>query len=338
MNRVKNIFTLLYSVGWFLIFLFFCWAIQSEGHSNWVFLSATMVLASVAIFFSHLFILTRYLNRKKIGLYLLGLILLFTLSPFLYLWQEKGEIYDWHSFRDQYFTTLFSFVLFSIVLSWIGRATENRFLNTLKRESLEKQALRAELALLKSQINPHFLFNTLNNIHTLAYKASPPAAEAIMGLSSLMRYMLYESNSDTVALQREIDYVQDFINLQGLRYKEKSIVDLKISGNTETCRVAPLLFVHLIENAYKHSPVKLKPGDIKVSIEVKEKRLTFSVENPVGNSKLRPIDERGGFGLSNVKKRLQLLYPQRHSFEVDNTDNLFKVVLTIPVQIQGDAR
>ncbi len=224
-------------------------------------------------------------------------------------------------------------MLFCIILSAVGRTTENWFLNTLKKETLQKQALRAELALLKSQINPHFLFNTLNNIHTLAYKTSPAAAEAIMGLSSLMRYMLYESNSDTVALQREIDYLQDFISLQGLRYKEKSIVDLQITGNIETCRIAPLLFVHLIENAYKHSPATLHAGDIKVSIEVKEKGLTFSIQNPAGNKNLRLMDEQGGFGLSNFKKRLQLVYPQRHTFEVNNSDNVFKVILKILLQI-----
>jgi LytS/YehU family sensor histidine kinase len=292
-----------------------------------------MILISVSIFFSHLFILTRFLNRKKISLYLLGLICIFLVSPLLYLGLEKEEIYDWPSFLDHYFTTLLSFVLFCIILSAVGRTTENWFLNTLKKETLQKQALRAELALLKSQINPHFLFNTLNNIHTLAYKTSPAAAEAIMGLSSLMRYMLYESNSDTVALQREIDYLQDFISLQGLRYKEKSIVDLQITGNIETCRIAPLLFVHLIENAYKHSPATLHAGDIKVSIEVKEKGLTFSIQNPAGNKNLRLMDEQGGFGLSNFKKRLQLVYPQRHTFEVNNSDNVFKVILKILLQI-----
>lgn len=307
MNRIKNTFTFLYSIGWFLTFLFFCWVLKSEGHSNWLFLSGSMILISVAIFFSHLFILTRFLNRKKVGLYLLGLTLICSISPLLYLGLEKGEIHDWPSFLDHYFTTLFSFVLSCIILSAIGRATENWFLNTLKRESLQKQALRAELALLKSQINPHFLFNTLNNIHTLAYKTSPPAAQAIMGLSSLMRYMLYESNSDTVALPREINYLKDFINLQGLRFKEKAIVDLKITGNTENCSIAPLLFVHLIENAYKHSPAKLQEGDIKVSIEVKEKGLTFSVQNPVGAKKLHPLDEQGGFGLSNVKKKAAVI-------------------------------
>lgn len=334
MNRIKTTFKIIHISVLSLIFASICWIFWNEGHSDWFLLSAVFVSSSSIIFYCHFFILGRYLNRKKYLWYILGLILIIFAGPFLYMWLDRSEIVDWRSFREQYFTTLASFVLFFVVLSWIAKATENWFVNMLKRETLEKQALSSELAYLKSQINPHFLFNTLNNIHTLAYVNSPSTADAIMRLSSLMRYMLYDSNADTVPLQKEIDYLKDFISLQQLRFQDKEIVTLEIAGDTGRCRVAPLLLVHLLENAYKHSPAKLAMSDIKIRIEVQENTLTFSMQNPIKNIE-KPLDEPGGFGLSNVKKRLQLLYPHQYTFDTRSSGNLFKVVLVIPLQQTG---
>src|SRR5688500_9802539 len=151
---------------------------------------------------------------------------------------------------------------------------------------------------------PHFLFNTLNNIHTLVYKQAPAAPEAVMQLASLMRYMIYESNAPTVPLTREMEYLQDYMSLQQLRYKQNPVVDLTIEGETRTCHIAPLLFIHLLENAYKHSPARLAPGDLKVRVKVKEDTLTFSVQNPIGKSQGNTLDSPGGIGLPNVRKRL----------------------------------
>src|SRR5687768_16552275 len=164
-----------------------------------------------------------------------------------------------------------------LFLSWLARTTENLVLNTIRKEQLEKQAVEAELYYVKSQINPHFLFNTLNNIHTLVYKQAPAAPDAVMQLASLMSYMIYESNAPTVPMTREMEYLQDYVSLQQLRYKQIPVVDLKIEGSTESCYIAPLLFIHLLENAYKHSPGILNPGDVKVYVELKDDTLTFSV-------------------------------------------------------------
>ena len=220
-----------------------------------------------------------------------------------------------------------------------GRVTENLVINTVKKEQLEKQAVEAELYYLKSQINPHFLFNTLNNIHTLVYKQAPAAPEAVMQLASLMRYMIYESNAPTVPLTREMEYLQDYVSLQQLRYKQSPVVDLKIEGETEACHIAPLLFIHLLENAYKHSPARLNPGDIKVRVEVKKDILTFSVQNPVGKNQIHNLDEPGGIGLPNVRKRLALLYPGQHTLEIQNTGETFTVVFKIHgLQLQAHER
>src|SRR5690606_16631737 len=148
-----------------------------------------------------------------------------------------------------------------VVASGILHGIQEWFIKTLTRKEIEQENITAELLYLKSQINPHFLFNTLNNIHGLVIKQDPETSQSVLRLSSLMRYMLYESNVDKVPLNREIEYLADFIELQQLRYKEEGIVSFDVSGNTNHHRVAPLLFIHLVENAYKHSPRTLHTGD-----------------------------------------------------------------------------
>lgn len=338
MERIKKVFSAIHFIVWLLLFLIFCLVLKNEGYSDWLYLSVLILLASLSVFYSHFFILTRYRNRKRHGLYLSGLACILLLGPFLYLWFDAGEISDWQSFREQYFTTLFSFVIFFVILSWIARLSESWFTNSLKQEILEKQAVQAELAYLKSQINPHFLFNILNNIHTLAYTNSSSTATAIMRLSSLMRYMLYESNAGTVALEQEIRYLQDFINLQQLRFSADSVVDFKIEGDPESCSVTPLLFIHLLENAYKHSPAKLKTGDIKVKISINKDDLEFRISNPVVKKANHAILDPGGLGLANITKRLRLLYHDSYTFEVRSDDTMFNVTLVIPLHIRTDER
>jgi LytS/YehU family sensor histidine kinase len=276
----------------------------------------------------HFFLMTRYSGQKKKASYYLSLAAILLTGPLVYLLFNFRRP-DANSFFDQYFIYLVTIVLPFIFLSWLARVTENLVINTVKKEQLEKQAIQAELYYLKSQINPHFLFNTLNNIHTLVYKQAPAAPEAVMQLASLMRYMIYESNAPLVPLTREMAYLQDYMNLQQLRYKLAPVVDLAIEGETDGCYIAPLLFIHLLENAYKHSPARLNPGDLKVSVEVREGNLTLSVQNPVGRNPSPVIDEPGGIGLSNVRKRLALLYPGRHSLEIHKSSETFIIVLKI---------
>ncbi|MCC9168006.1 sensor histidine kinase [Pontibacter harenae] len=329
MNDIKKKFTVFHLSGWLLTFLFFCWVFWSEGHPNWLYLSSTIILAGIAVFYSHFLLLTRYLNRKRYGLYLLGLTVVLLAGPLPFLLAEGGSN-DLSTFLDQYFTKLFSMVLLCVVLSWGARATENWFTDTLKRESSQKQAAQAELAYLKSQINPHFLFNTLNNIHTLVYKQSESAPDAVRCLSSLMRYMIYESTANTVPLEREINYLQDYISLQQLRYKNAPVVNIDIAGEINSCEIAPLVLINLLENTYKHSPARLNIGDIKVKIAIGDNSLTFMTHNPIRSTGSKPLDEPGGIGLDNVKKRLQLLYPGQHTLKVTSKEEFFTVELTIP--------
>lgn len=323
MNRIKRTFRLIHLSLWGL-FTFLVGLQIKQGNEEWTSLTLGFIGTCLYVFYSHFYLLTCYSGKGKKGDYFLRLAAILLTGPLpLLLFQYQEMDFGYYSIH------LVSTVPIFIFLSWLARLTENLFINTVKKEQLEKQAVEAELYYLKSQINPHFLFNTLNNIHTLVYKQAPAAPEAVLQLASLMRYMIYESNAPAVPLTREMEYLKDYVSLQQLRYKQSPVVDLKIKGEMEACHVAPLLFIHLLENAYKHSPARLHPGDLKVRVEVKEDSLTFSVQNPIGQKPAHTFDNPGGFGLPNVRKRLALLYPGQHTLEIHNSGETFAVVLKI---------
>lgn len=327
MNRIKKVFIRIHIVLWIL----FCFMVylQLGKNKNGLVLTFALILTCLYVFYGHFSLLKRFPGKSKGKTFYLGLGAIIVTAPFIYLFfQDLPPGYP-NSWSEQYVINTVTIVIPFIFLSWLARVTENLVMNTVRKEQLEKQAAEAELHYLKSQINPHFLFNTLNNIHTLVYKQAPAAPEAVMHLASLMRYMLYESNLTTVPLTRELDYLQDYIRLQQLRYKQSSVSDLQVKGDTESIRIAPLLFIHLVENAYKYSPTHLNPGDIKLRVEMKDNILTFSVQNPVGKLIRNSLEEPGGIGLPNLRKRLALLYPGQHTLQITNTGETFAAVLRI---------
>jgi len=328
MDRVKKIFWLIHLSVWVLSTLLAGLQLGSEGDAHWRTTTTGFIATCLYVFYSHFYLLTRYTGKRKGGGYWLKLAGIVLTGPFPLLFFHHKGLNTWHLSLGYYAMNQVTVAVF-LFLSWLARVTENLVLNTIKKEQLEKQAVEAELYYLKSQINPHFLFNTLNNIHTLVYKQAPAAPEAVMQLASLMRYMIYESNAATVPLAREMDYLQDYVSLQQLRYKNSPVVDLQIAGETEACYIAPLLFIHLLENAYKHSPARLEPSDLKARVEIKEDTLTFSVLNPIGKKLATTLEEPGGIGLPNVRKRLSLLYPGQHMLTIQNTGETFTVILTI---------
>lgn len=328
MNRIKKVFTLIHIGLWILFSLLV--ALQlSQGDSYWLTTTVGFILTCLYVFYSHFFLLTRYSGKRKKRAYYLRLAGIIFTGPFLFLFTTYNKQDNWDPFLGYYAIALMTIVPIFLFLSWLARVTENLVLNTIKKEQLEKQAVEAELYYLKSQINPHFLFNTLNNIHTLVYKQAPAAPEAVMRLASLMRYMIYESNAPIVPLSREIDYLQDYISLQQLRYKKAPVVNLEIEGDTDSCLIAPLLFIHLLENAYKHSPTRLEPGDVKVRVEIIENTLSFSIRNPINKNPGNNLEEPGGIGLQNVRKRLALLYPDQHQLQINSTGDMFNIILKI---------
>jgi ligand-binding sensor domain-containing protein len=200
--------------------------------------------------------------------------------------------------------------------------------NQLKSE-MQHQNKISEIALLRSQINPHFLFNTLNNIYSLVNKKSEEAPPAVMKLSELMRFMLYEANTDKVSLEKEINYLKSYIGLQLLRIKNNDFFEFNITGNIYGKSITPMIFIPFIENAFKHGNKKEHNPGILINLQVDETYLRFEISNYYQSNLLINKDYTGGIGLKNVRRRLELMYPNKHSLEISDSNGYFKVNLEL---------
>ena len=194
---------------------------------------------------------------------------------------------------------------------------------------LERENLKAELSSLKNQLNPHFLFNTFNNLYVLSKTNPKIASEMILGFSDLMRYQLNESDKDKVRIENEINYIKNFLDLEKLRKDNLRISFEYNPYNLNGLFIEPLLFVTLIENAVKHGSQKMEQAYINVKIELIEQTLCFEIEN--SKPELQVIDQQfnSGKGLENLKKRLSLSYPLKHQLYLNNEKNRFKAKLLI---------
>ncbi len=195
-----------------------------------------------------------------------------------------------------------------------------------ERKTLENANLNAEVNFLKSQINPHFLFNTLNSIYSQAHNKSEHTEYSILKLSELLRYVLYESGEEKVALEKDIQYINNYIDLQRIRLSSKITLNYTVNGKLEGNKIAPLMLISFIENAFKHGISYSQPSIIDIDIAVFEKTLTLKVSNPVIKS---DTFTQGGLGLRNVTRRLELLYPAKHTLDISHNDSLYIVNLKI---------
>lgn len=191
-------------------------------------------------------------------------------------------------------------------------------------------ALQAELNLLKAQIHPHFLFNTLNNLYALTLNNSPKSPEIVMGLSEILRYMLYECNVESVSLKKDVEMLENFILLEKMRYEERLDFNFTKEGDLEKYQIAPLLLLPLVENAFKHGAgEKLGQAWINIELEIKDKILTFKINNSKPEKLRPPMEKNGSIGLGNVKKRLELIYPDEHQLKIFEEEDMFAVILKI---------
>lgn len=228
--------------------------------------------------------------------------------------------------KEEYFTSAAIITLFFMLLGYAFRLATNSYQMEQARKTLETEKLNAELAFLKTQINPHFLFNSLNNIYSLAYQKSDKAPEAILRLSEIMRYMLYESNDEKVSLEDEVNYLENYIELQKLRVKEQVYLDLHINIDNYQHRIMPLLVISFLENVFKHGVATDKEHPIRITVEVLNSRLYFKAQNK--KNKLNK-DKSGGIGLTNLKRRLELGYPDKHTFIIQDNEDYYSSELFV---------
>ena len=196
------------------------------------------------------------------------------------------------------------------------------------KEELKTKNHEMELALVKSQLDPHFLFNTINNIDILIQKNATKASKYLNSLSDILRFMLFEAKTDKIPLHQEIEYIQKYVNLQKIRTANPDYVNFQIEGETDKLMIAPMLFIPFIENAFKHTSNKKVKNAIEINIKVEENKIVFQCQNR-GNENLNLHSETNGLGNELIQKRLQLLYPDRHTLKISKNEDLYKVKLTL---------
>ena len=198
-----------------------------------------------------------------------------------------------------------------------------------KKKQIENEKLMAELRFLKAQINPHFLFNTLNNLYALAFTNSPNTTEVIAKLSQMMRYMLYDSNYPKVPLAKEIEYIENYISLEKLRLNQQIPINFEVKGDTQQATIVPLILITFLENAFKHGVNGNNPASwVKVVLLIEGNTCIYTVANST-LSGLNNSYEKSGIGLQNLRRRLELSYPNGHDLTVENIDASHRVQLKL---------
>lgn len=332
MNKIRQ--AILHIIVWAVILLLFMY-MASDGkitHRTIVIFSYFGLINIVIFYINYLLILPTFLNRKKYLWCAIAIVFLIFISASVkcglayYFYDivivrgpKKLVMGFWHYYFSAAFVSCF-FIFLSTVLKFMG----DWFLNEKIKSNLENEKLIAELAFLKSQINPHFLFNSLNNIYSLAYQKSGKTPEAILKLSEIMRYMLSESNENKVALSDEIRYLENYIELQKLRFKDKTYIKFEINGKTLDQTITPLVLISFVENAFKHGLATDEENPITIILNVAPDKLFFQVINKKSNLNK---DETGGIGLQNVKRRLDLIYKEQYRLHIEDSNDIYNCEL-----------
>lgn len=311
---------------------------RDRGGYDWakMLTSATTQLVFIMLiaYLNYFIIWPRFLKSKKVLRYMLEFsipfVLLIAARVYVQRFIMDGYTHQAHYFYSSFFVVQITAITLFIVL-FVGmlRFAVDWFELEARKKEVENEKLTAELNFLKAQINPHFLFNTLNNLYYLAYSKSENTTEVIAKLSLMMRYMIYDSNHSKVLLSKEIEYMQSYISLERLRLNDKIPIKFDICGNTEDIWISPLIFITFLENAFKHGVTNTNANAwINISIQIKDKVCVYTVENSkIGGKK--EANEKSGIGLQNVKRRLELTYPEQYDLEISETDEKYLVKLNL---------
>ncbi|MRI01190.1 sensor histidine kinase [Kriegella sp. EG-1] len=299
-----------------------------------------MVTAILLFYFNYFFLVPNFLlNGKKIiylilSVTIVGLIvyIFHKTAPQMEIREFPRPIRRMSPLRSEIFALRFPmipFVIFSIPLlfSTMLRVYFSWQKNENLRKTIEKEKVESELQFLKAQLNPHFLFNSLNTIYSLSVKKSKDTSDAIINLSELMRYMLYEADKENVPLSKEIEYIKSYVALQRLRLADSENVHLKISGDDNNKNIPPLLFISFIENAFKYGTDYNGKTMVKINFLIQEAYIHFSVINNIGV--IKKNDKSSGLGLENIKNRLKYLYPNSHILDITDDGKTYEVDLKI---------
>ena len=342
----------LHTIVWTIIILIALYLHNSFGGGNVLRLYGFYLhtLSAAIIFYvGYLWLVPRYFVKNKQLTYLLILVAFILLTHYIATYIERTFLND--PIADAKFReamkmlngkdegpkngALFGFLshfITSMLLSGfaIGLGVMEKLKqNEKKQKELEKEKLNSELAFLKNQVSPHFFFNTLNNIYSLIGIDGPTAQESVLKLSKLMRYLLYESEHGETRMSHEIDFMNNYIDLMKLRLSPKIELLVDFPEEFSDFTISPLLFVPFIENAFKHGVSHRERSFIHIRMTIENEQINFVSENSIGKSSQPGDMQHSGIGLENVKKRLNLLFPEKHKLTIENNETVFRVNLSI---------
>lgn len=284
----------------------------------------------ICLFYVNSYILIpKLIYKKKYLEYTLSLIPVFIVL-FLLNWLSFKLLLPQHTFRIGGFVFFYIFpCLFILTCSMTYIMFRDRLRSERRAKEKETENLKTELAFLRSQVSPHFMFNVLNNMVSLARKKSEQLEPSLIKLSSLLRYMLYETDEEKVLLEREVEYLQSYIDLQKQRFGSKVKVNLCIEEFDKSYLIEPMLLIPFVENAFKHGTGLLPNAEINIELKAKKNLLQFMVSNYYDSSTQEIKDKTSGIGLQNVRRRLNLLYGNEHALLITNKENRFSVSLQL---------
>ena len=275
-------------------------------------------------------LMVRLFYKKKYFFYILSVLVCFAAFSFL-----SGEANYHFNNLDNHFTIrrhlvfcIFVF-MFLLACSIAYKTIKDRFIADKLARERQNENLKTELSLLRSQVNPHFMFNVLNNMVALARKKSELLEPSLIKLSALMRYMLYETGEQKVLLDKETEYLESYIDLQQQRFGKKTEVNVIIEPADKQYEIEAMLLIPFVENAFKHGTGMIENAQIDISLSALNDKLHFNVKNKFDPASSEIKDAAGGIGLANVKRRLELLYTGKHEFTINIENNIFNVSLQI---------
>ncbi|WP_158825979.1 sensor histidine kinase [Mucilaginibacter lacusdianchii] len=321
--------------GWLLyvLYLILGEVLGFTGNKVSIFNYTFVLVKIIEFYICYLWVYPRFLNKGNIPKLIGGILV--ALSCFIMLrFLLEQVVTDYLFNMTNYFGYTISYYIVDniyfgtsgIVLSAAIYSSFSSLYKQEENKSLREEKIQAELAFLKTQINPHFLYNTLNYIYSLAYPVSEKLGDAVIKLSQLMRYMLTESAAGDVDLQKEVDYIENYISIYQLRFADAFFVDFKAEGDIAGKRVAALLLIPFVENAFKHGIVNDPSRPVRIRLKITGNRLAFTVSNQISRGQK---DHSTGVGLPNIRRRLELIYPNRHELLISENGQTYKTTLNI---------
>lgn len=321
---------------WLCITLFFSLANNSFRSSDVIIQALNAFLFTAGYYFSYRFLIKRSLYRRRTGrfiaFYLLTIACLSAISLVsvyeIYVIQQKKFYVDNYWSGPVFIVSNYILVLLvtSTLLSF--RFLKDKMDTQARLETLEKEKISTELEFLKAQINPHFLFNSLNNILFQIDKSNAGARDTLLNFSDMLRYQLYDCSAESVDIEKELKYLRSYVDIQMLRKTDRYQCMLNVSDQVKNFRIAPMLLIPFVENAFKHvSHHPEKKNTIDISADYIEGYFLFTVRNNKDQTKALRISESGGIGLANVRRRLDLLYGKKHELDIRDEKTEFSISL-----------